>query len=225
MTAHRSIRIRMADRPGALSAVGAALAAHRVDIVRLDVVSHEDGTVVDDLFLAGDDEAALDRATSSFFGDVEVRPLRGFAADPVVGIGAALGAVASATGKGEALAAIAEGVQRFISCDTVAILRGSGEGGYDILFGPPGLPAISADATFAFRSLALLAELGTSEPWAPPDFMAAFRAARVAAVPCGPGALLLVGRHESLKFYSGELSRLETYAAAGANIAASRAPA
>jgi len=219
MTAHRSIRIRMADRPGALSAVGAALAAHRVDIVRLDVVSHEDGTVVDDLFLAADDEAALDRATSNFFGDVEVRPLRGFADDPVVGMAAALGAVAEAATTSDALAAIAKGVQRFIPCDTVALLR-RGDAACEVILGPPGLPAISSDAAFAFRAATLPAEVGESEPWAPPAFIAAFKAARACAVACGATDLLLVGRHEPLKFYAGELQRLATYASAAAQIAA-----
>ncbi|WBL36266.1 ACT domain-containing protein [Tepidiforma flava] len=51
MAVVRSIRITMPDRPGALSAVTTALAAHRVDIVRLDVVSHEGEYVVDDLLL------------------------------------------------------------------------------------------------------------------------------------------------------------------------------
>ncbi|MFN0148674.1 MAG: ACT domain-containing protein [Dehalococcoidia bacterium] len=222
MTAYRSIRIRMTDRPGALSAVGAALAAHRVDIVRLDVVSHEDGTVVDDLFLSAEDDASLDRATASFFGDVDVRPLRGFASDPVTGMATALGAVASAATVSDALAAVAAGVQLFLPSDLVAVLRGRDGGGYDILVGPAGLPTIGASDPFVFRGLSQSAEMSTGEPWAPPEFTGAFPGARVAAAPCGPVGLLLVAREEGLTFYRGELQRLAAYATAAACIAGSK---
>ena len=222
MTAHRSIRIRMADRPGALSAIGAALAAQRVDIIRLDVVSHEDGAVVDDLFLAAHDESAIDRATASFYGDVEVHALQGFSGDPVTGMALALGGVGAAVNVRDALGALANGVRRFLPSDTVAVLRRGTDGGYDILIGAPGLPTVRADEPFAFRDLVVATELASREPWAPPGFVAAFGGARVAAVPCGAAGLLLVGRTEPLAFYRGELERAAAYATAAASIAGSK---
>ncbi|MBK6662444.1 MAG: ACT domain-containing protein [Thermoflexaceae bacterium] len=66
MTVYRSIRVQITDRPGALFAITAALAAHGVDIVRLDVISSDGTIVVDDLFLGAPSAAAIGDACASF---------------------------------------------------------------------------------------------------------------------------------------------------------------
>jgi ACT domain len=223
MTEYRSIRIRMKDRPGALSAIGAALAAQRVDIVRLDVVSHEDGSVVDDLFLAGEDRTSIERATSSFHSDVEVQMLSALAGDPVAGMGAALGGVAAAPGARDALAAVARGVPLFLPCDSVAVLQGGEDGNYTVVEGPAGLTGIGSSAPFAFRRLRAPVEQDGKGSWAPEEITAGFAMNRVAATPFGPAGVLLVGRAEPLRFYGGELARLGTYAVAAASIAEGKA--
>ena len=73
MTVYRSIRVQITDRPGALFAITAALAAHGVDIVRLDVISSDGTIVVDDLFLGAPSAAAIGDACASFPGDATVR--------------------------------------------------------------------------------------------------------------------------------------------------------
>lgn len=117
MPVYASARIRMADRPGALSAIGAALAANGVDIVRLDVVSHEGATVVDDLYLAAASQADIDRALGSFFTDVVVERLAGAGTDVVLDLGSALGRVAMAPGVMEARQVALAGALRFIHAD------------------------------------------------------------------------------------------------------------
>ncbi|MEO6397497.1 MAG: ACT domain-containing protein, partial [Tepidiformaceae bacterium] len=82
MTVYRSIRIQLPDRPGSLSAITASLAAHGVDIVRLDVVSQEGQSAVDDLYLGAPSEDALDRAIRGFHSDVTAQPFSELLGDP-----------------------------------------------------------------------------------------------------------------------------------------------
>ncbi len=214
MTAYRSIRIRMADRPGALSAIGAALAANRVDIVRLDVVSHDDGFVVDDLLLRAVDPEAINLATRSFYGDVEVFPLSGFTQDPVTGMARGIARVAGAANSDATAAAVVAGVPEFMPCDAAALLGACEDGGYALLAGPIGLGSIAANDPFEFRALQSPREMRAEAGWAPPQFAERFGGSRIAALPLGNGLLLLVGRLQPLKFHAGELDRLVAFAQA-----------
>jgi hypothetical protein len=49
------LRIRLPDRPGSLALVTGRLASYGVDIVRLEVVEREPGSVIDDLVVRGGD--------------------------------------------------------------------------------------------------------------------------------------------------------------------------
>ncbi len=215
MTVYRSIRIRMADRPGALSAIGAALAANRVDIVRLDVVSHDDGAVVDDLLLRALDAASIDLATRSFYGDVEVYPIEGFTEDPVIGMARAIGRVAAAP-RAEAASALVAGVKDFIPSDATVLLAPQPDGGFAVLAGPPGLAEIASADSFEFRGLSAPREIRATGDWAPPAFAESIQASRVAGLHLTGGLLLLVVRRQPLKFFAGELDRLAAYVEATA---------
>ncbi len=73
----RSVRIRLADRPGALAEVTRLLADHTIDIVRLEVWSDGDGTAWDDITLAAPEQAVLDAgigALASVTMEAEVLP-------------------------------------------------------------------------------------------------------------------------------------------------------
>ncbi len=217
MTVFRSIRIEMADRPGALSAIGASLAANRVDIVRLDVVSHEDGTVVDDLYLAAETDGDVDRAVRSFYGDTRVLSFVGLTSDPVTAMGESLGRIAAASSIGEAFVATVEGASRFLAADGSALLRVNATGGYDVLVGPAGLPAVEAGSHFApgwSLSTGQAMAFPARDGWAPPAFAAALSAHWVAAAPCGAGGLLIVSRTAEMPFYRGEIARLDVFARA-----------
>ncbi len=211
MTVYRSIRIRMADRPGALSAIGAALAANRVDIVRLDVVSHDDEAVVDDLLLRALDAASIDLATRSFYGDVEVYPIEGFTQDPVIGMALGIAGVASAAPGPAAATALAAGVREFIPCDVTVLLAPVGDGAFDVAAGPTGLSGIAYSDPFEFRGLSAPREIRATGDWAPPAFAESIQASRVAGLPLPGGLLLLVVRRQPLKFYAGELERLAAF--------------
>src|SRR5512143_3097134 len=95
MPAYRAIRIHMPDRPGALSAISTALAAHQVDIVRLDVVSHEGSTVVDDLVLSAASQEDIGSAIGGFHPEVSIRTFDEIIGDPALEMGTALGSVAA----------------------------------------------------------------------------------------------------------------------------------
>ncbi len=215
MTVFRSIRVHMADRPGALSAITAALAAHGVDIVRLDVVSHEGETVVDDLYLSADDEEAIYRATHSFYGDVAVRGFESAGGDIPNAMATALAAIAAARSPVEAAGLTAAGALTVVNGDEALLLRCSSSGGLSAIAGPA--PSIAPTEAFAGRwslehesALAVAATSG----WAPDAFKAFFGAWWVAMAPLGKRDVLVLARRLDMPFYAGELHRLLAYASA-----------
>jgi hypothetical protein len=220
MPAYRSIRIQMPDRPGALSAISAALAAHGVDIVRLDVVSHEGLSVVDDLFLAAETQDDLGRAVGSFLPDVTVRTFEGMAGDPALEMGEGLARCVTAETVEGCREASVLGAQQLARGDAGAFLRASADGGVDVLQGPPGLPRIGPGEPFAGRwalQRGSAMAFPVNETWAPAHFEQALGAAWVALAPSGPFDVVMVVRRLNIAFYTGELERLSAFArAAGA---------
>ena len=49
----RLVRLRLPDRPGSLAAIAGHLAAHGLNVLRLEVLDRESGWVVDDFLVAG----------------------------------------------------------------------------------------------------------------------------------------------------------------------------
>ncbi len=77
------IRLALPDRPGGLALVASRLAAHGVDILRVEVVEGGEDTVVDDLLVAGGDLVA---ALAALAADVEILGLREHAELPDPGL-------------------------------------------------------------------------------------------------------------------------------------------
>ena len=63
--ARRSIRVRLVDLPGALHQLTSLVASEGVNIVRLEVVSHEQNDVWDDIELAAGSDEQLDAVVGS----------------------------------------------------------------------------------------------------------------------------------------------------------------
>ncbi len=216
MPVYRVIRITMPDRPGALSAVTASLAAHRVDIVRLDVVSHDGGSVVDDLLLAAESADDITRASAGFLSEVTVRTFEGLPGDPTIEMGTGLRRVAGAAPR-EAAMALVDAAATLLRADHAVLLAAGPDGELSALAATFEVPAVPLEAPFAGR---WALERGTplafpaSDGWAPAELRQALGAAWVAVVPCGELRLLLVSRSLSIAFYSGELERLHAFAEA-----------
>ena len=64
-SSRRSIRVRLVDLPGTLHQLTALVASAGVNIVRLEVVSHEQVDVWDDIEQSADTEDQLDAVVSS----------------------------------------------------------------------------------------------------------------------------------------------------------------
>ena len=114
MSVFRSVRVQMKDRPGALSALGAALAALSVDIVRLDVVSHEGDLVVDDLYLRAAADSDIDLAVAGFMDATSVTTFTGFASDPSRKMAERLREITAASGLPAAWSATAAGALEIV---------------------------------------------------------------------------------------------------------------
>lgn len=232
MAVFRSIRVQMPDRPGALSTLATALAAHGVDIVRFDVVSTEAESVIDDLYLAGSSQEMIGAAIASFRPDVLVRTFETEPREPARILADGLIETARARSAADAAAAAAEGARLLARGDVAAYLRATPAGEVQVLAGPPGLPgltradlfagwwALSRQSAIAFRATAGLRWRGEREAWswAPAQFQQALSAAWLALVACGPTDILLVGRTLNIAFYEGELARLRDYSSCIAQV-------
>ena len=133
MTVYRSVRLQMPDVPGALSAISKSLAIHRVDIVRLDVVSHEDGVVIDDLLLGAAAQEDIGEAIAGFAPEVTVRTFDTPVGDPALDMGHSLRRVATATGVEFGRQALLDGAAVLARADTVLLLRAAEDGSFTVV--------------------------------------------------------------------------------------------
>ena len=219
MAVFRSVRVQMRDRPGALSALGAAFAALSVDIVRLDVVSHQGSIVVDDLYLRGASESDIDRALGGIMDAESVLAFDGFSTDPARRMAERLGAVLGARGLVAARGAAVAGAMDILYAQAALLLRVAPGGEITQLVGRPSVPEIGADEAFAGR-WALMNTSATAfaarGEWAPSGFRNTLGAAWVAVTPCGVADLLVVARTVEMPILGGELARLAAFSVAAA---------
>ena len=223
MPAYRAIRIQMPDRPGALSAISAALAAHQVDIVRLDVVSHEGELVVDDLILSAAGQEDIGSAIAGFWPEVVVRTFEELSGDPALEMGRSLGHVAASASITAAREAALSGATRIARADDAVLLRTNDAGAFSVLAATAEAPEIAAAHPFAGRWVIerrAAAAFPVADGWAPQAFQHALGAAWVAIAPVGAFDLMVATRKLNIPFYSGELERLAAFAeTAGAILA------
>ena len=223
MPAYRSIRIQMPDRPGALSTISAALAAHGVDIVRLDVVSHEGSLVVDDLLLGAANPEDIGAAIGSFYPEVTVRTFESLVGDPALEVGNSLGRVAAAGSVDGARAEAIAGAARIGRAEGAVLLRVREDGGFTVVAGSATVPAIRANEAFAGRWVLerrAAAAFPVADGWAPAEFQHALTPAWVALAPAGALDLMVTSRHLNIPYYAGELERLASFAEAAGTILA-----
>lgn len=223
MPAYRAIRIHTPDRPGALSAISSALAAHQVDIVRLDVVSHEGATVVDDLVLAAAGQEDIGRAIGSFYPEVSVRTFDEVTGDPALQMGASLGAIAASSTIGGARESLLQGALHVSRADDAVLLRATQGRAFERISATGSAPGIGGSEPFSGRWVLerrAAAAFPVAGGWAPQAFQHTLSASWVAIAPAGALDLLVVSRRLNIPFYMGELERLATFAEAASAIIA-----
>ncbi len=217
MAEQQVIRIRMRNRPGALSQICTALAAHGVDIIHLDVVSAHDGVVVDDIALEGKAPGDIARAVRSFLPDVQVAPLPGGTTVPVIEFGDALVRIAGSEGEDAALEALAVGAGLFLRANQSLFLRMKPDTGR-LQSSVAGIPEIEAGEVCSARAIfspPTVATFHGSTEWAPPAFRAALGCEHAAIAPVGGVGVLLLTRQGDIAFTQGELQRLALFTRAG----------
>ncbi len=215
------IRISMPDRPGALSQICLALAAHSVDITHLDVVSADNGMVVDDLTLVADSLADIKKAVSSFRLEVAVMALPGTPGDPVTELGTALTGLASAPELASSLKLLMTGCRRFIRADEAFVQAIDSSGAVTTLASERPLPDVGAGEVFAGRAVLtppMAATFAGASDWAPASLRVALGASVVAMAPLGQSAILGATRIGPIPFTAGEMRRLALFSGAASAI-------
>lgn len=225
MSETQLIRISMPDRPGALSQVCLALAAHSVDITHLDVVSAASGVVVDDLTLQAESAADLQKAIASFRREVTVMALPGNPGDPVTELGMAVAAMATASGLPASLTQVMTGCQRFIRADEAFVVALDASGAATPVMSARPLPSVLPGDPFAGRAVltpAIAATFAGASDWAPAPLRVALGASVVAMAPLGRSAVLAATRVAPIPFTAGEMRRLALFSGAASAILISR---
>jgi hypothetical protein len=200
------LRASLVDRPGALSALTAAVSRAGGDIVALEVIDRADGVAVDDLSLTAEaDATALRRAMEQVPG-VIVEALREVDVLPDPGAPLALGARVAERGKG-AVRTLVEGLPAALTASWSCAI-GSGVGGIDLLASSGDAPALDG-IEVPWLPLVAPRRLARAE-WMPPAWRAEVDAGlEVAAAPLGlSAAAVLVGRRHGPRFRSSELRQL-----------------
>lgn len=214
----RSIRVYLPDRPGALSAVTAALASHGVNILRLRVVSNDDGVAVDDIELAAGAAHEIDAAMSAFPPDVTALVLGAGLGDPVLAATRGLGAVASAPNRGIAEQRLAGWALSVLRADAASLIAVD-ESGANHISGAACAPPSAALRHLMGTVLAGGAPLTVEAPSSVDAFpFLGFGAAHAALAPCGPSRVLVAGRRLAVPFAPGELERFAAFSEAAGYI-------
>jgi hypothetical protein len=208
------VRLRLPDRPGALAAVTAQLAAHEVDVLRVEVIDRELGSAVDDLLLRGERlDAALDGLGSRAL--VLGRRQGVDLGDPALAMAEACEAVSTARDEREAAGRLVHAALRLVLADA-SLLCVRREGGVlAVLASSAGDQPLAVDASSrslidsALESGECLTADGRM-PWAPPALRADQPEGAVAVVPLAAASLILATlRHDHSPFVAAELGRLE----------------
>jgi hypothetical protein len=210
----RLIRLRLPDRPGSLARITERFAAHRVDVLRLEVVGREGGWAIDDFLLGG---PSISDALADLGPEVVVLADREGVdlADPGLAMAAACASVTFAESRRDAYAqllAAALGLA-FAEAGFVCVRESHG-------FLRPvastvaGLPVIEGDVPSLLLSALHGGESVTADsglPWAPASYLDRVPHGAVAAVPGGDPAflVLVLVRRDDAPFVQAELSRLD----------------
>ena len=209
----RLVRLRLPDRPGSLAAIAGHLAAHGLNVLRLEVLDRESGWVVDDFLVAGADVGpALDRLAAG----VEVLACRPGVdlRDPGLAMAAACASVTAASSEREAHRALVRAALELVFGEAAFLCLRQGHGFLrPVASTVPGLPVIDDGAAALLTSALFSGEPLTADgrvPWAPERYRDLLPGGAVAVVPGGepPSLLLVVLRDDLTPFVAAELDRL-----------------
>jgi predicted amino acid-binding ACT domain protein len=207
------LRLALPDRPGALALVASRLAAHGVNILRVEVVDSRVGTATDDLLVEGGDlEAALEELAP----EVRLLGVRAHAElpDPGLAMAAALTAVSGAATLGSARRALLSAALGLVRADAGVVLRDAGHGWLrPVAATVESLPPIRDDQPSLARTALVScapAVADANEAWAPQPYLASLGSGGVLVVPGGLPAFLVLAvvRRDAFPFVEAEIERL-----------------
>ncbi|MEP6872182.1 MAG: ACT domain-containing protein [Anaerolineaceae bacterium] len=223
MAVYRSVRVHLPDRPGTLSAIAASLAAHGVDIVRLDVVSHEGRMVVDDLYLSADSQDSIGSAVGGFHSDVTVRTFEGPSGDPTLVLGGAVALVAGAASIQDAELAFVEGARVLLRGDVALLLEAQGDELRCTVPKNSGRTLEGETAAAAWWCLRHSSAVAIDLRPRPRRVAGQPEESWMSLSSCGDRMVIAVIRQMNIHFYAGELERLVAFAQATAAVLSLRA--
>jgi hypothetical protein len=210
----RLIRLRLPDRPGSLAGITERFAAHRVDVLRLEVLSRGGSWAIDDFLVSG---PGISDALADLGPDVVVLADREGIdlPDPGLAMAAACASVTFAETRRQAYARLVEAALglAFAEAGFVCIRESHG-------FLRPvastvaGLPVLEEDRASLLLSALHSGECLTADsraPWAPAAYLERVPRGAVATVPGGdpPFLVLALVRRDDAPFVQAELSRLD----------------
>jgi hypothetical protein len=209
----RLVRLRLRDRPGALAAITGHLAAHGVNVLRLEVLGREGGWAVDDFLVSG---AGLPAALAELEPEVSVLANRPNVdlLDPGLAMADACATVTAAVSAREACRQLVGAAIQLVFAEAGFLCVREGHGFLRPLASTvPALPVLDDGAASLLRSAFFSGERLTADgrvPWAPPEFRELLPGGAVAAIPGGvpPFTVLALVRADETPFVAAELDRL-----------------
>ena len=209
----RLVRLRLSDRPGSLARVTERFAAHRVDVLRLEVVGREGGWAVDDFLVSGH---GLQKALAELRPDAVVLAERENVdlPDPGLAMAAACASVTSADSRRGAYTKLVEASLGLVFAEAGFVcVREPHDLLRPVASTVPKLPVIEGGQPSlllsALHSGACLTADGRA-PWVPLTLRNLLPGGSIVAIPGGePASLVLtLVRRDDAPFVEAELSRL-----------------
>ena len=209
----RLIRLRVRDKPGSLASVAGHLAAHNVNVLRLEVLTREAGFAIDDLLVTG---SGLDAALESFDRNVTVLADRHGVDlhDPGLSMANACASVTAAQSAREACRQLVGSSLELVFAEAGFICVREGHSFLrPIASTVPELPALEDSPASLLRSALFSGQCLTADgraPWAAQAFRELLPNGSVLAVPGGsaPFLVLVLVREDTAPFVSAEVDRL-----------------
>jgi hypothetical protein len=210
----RFVRLRIRDRPGSLAAVTQHLAAHQVDVVRLEVLDREGGYAVDDFLLRGADVPAALAELGHAVTVLADRP-HAHLPDPALAMATACAAVTGAVNGRDAYRQLVQAALGLVFAEAGFVCVPESHGFLRPLASTdPLLPAAEDGGASLLRSALASGECLTADgriPWAPEAYRVRLPHGTVAAIPGGtpPFLVLVLVRDDASPFVATELERLD----------------
>lgn len=209
----RLVRLRVRDRPGSLAQVTSHLAAHGVDVLRLEVLARESGFAIDDFLLRG---SGLDDALES------LGPIAGVLAerrdadlvDPGLAMASACAAITAAGSAREAYRQLVRSALELVFAEAACVCVQEGFAFLrPVAATVPELPPFEDGPMSLLRSALESGEPLTADgraPWATERFRDCMPGGSVLAIPGGsaPFLVLVLAREDNARFVSTEVDRL-----------------